>query len=163
MAISSGTIPKQVALLLMIACVPALLAGLFHPKRPRAVVKPPPHANGGGFMLPPVTFAIAERSLEEIASEQGKQKILWVDARERADYDKAHIPGALLLNEGEWSTLLTPLLRVWTRDRTVVVYNSTQAGNSAGRDVATRLQDQKSSEQIYVLKGGWEAWTNNQK
>lgn len=81
---------------------------------------------------------------------------LWVDARPRRDFDQAHIPGALLLNEDDWDALLPELIQQWTPSRRVVVYCD-GGGCKASKEVAARLRDAGLSP-VDVLRGGWPEW-----
>jgi rhodanese-related sulfurtransferase len=84
-------------------------------------------------------------------------KVLWVDARTRSKYDHAHIPGAVLLNEDEWNSLVSKFLDAWDPDVPVVVYCD---GGScdASHAIAERLRTELKIEKVHVLKGGWSAW-----
>jgi len=81
---------------------------------------------------------------------------LWVDARSQTDYDAAHIPQAILLNEDNWDDQINDLIGAWLTDpRPIVVYCSSEScGNS--KRVATRLREALPDAEIYSLKGGWE-------
>ncbi len=83
--------------------------------------------------------------------------VLWVDARSRAKYARAHIPDAILLNEDEWNDLVHTFLDAWDPDVPVVVYCD---GGScdASHAIAERLRTDFKIEKVYVLKGGWDAW-----
>jgi rhodanese-related sulfurtransferase len=86
-------------------------------------------------------------------------RVLWVDARSREKYDRAHIPGAVLLNEDEWSTLLPAFIDAWDPDVPVVVYCD---GGScdASHAIAERLREEiPQIQKLHVLKGGWSAWS----
>ena len=86
-------------------------------------------------------------------------KVLWVDARTRAKYEHAHIPGAILLNEDEWNSLISPSLDAWDPDIPVIVYCD---GGSceASHAVADRLRKEYPQiTKLHVLKGGWGAWS----
>lgn len=83
--------------------------------------------------------------------------VVWVDARSGDDYSQAHIPGAVLLNEDDWDALLPELLAVWEPDRRTVVYCSSEACQ-ASESVAERLRTEVGLDDVYTLKGGWEAW-----
>jgi len=129
---------RQASLLLLAALVPALgSAFLTHPdwqKRPAAA--------------------------DEIALEDALAKtppVLWIDARPSADYAKAHIPGALPLNEDEWSRLVPEVLSRWSPRRTVVAYCNSESCD-ASEHVARRLREAGISP-VFTLHGGWEAWT----
>lgn len=87
--------------------------------------------------------------------------VLWVDARSRAEYDREHIPGGLLLNEEEWDALLPPLLDQWQPEQWIVIYcDSKQCHNS--KSLALRLRE-AGLENVYLLKGGWVAWTKSRQ
>jgi rhodanese-related sulfurtransferase len=82
---------------------------------------------------------------------------IWIDARPDADYVRDHVPGAILLNEDRWNELLPGLLTVWSPDKKLVVYCSSQSCN-ASREVARRLRDEAQLKNVFVLEDGWEAW-----
>jgi len=85
------------------------------------------------------------------------ENVQWVDARTQAKYQRAHIPGALLLNEDEWEKLVGPFLDAWDADKTLVVY--CDGGNcDASEAVAERIRNELKIGGVYVLKGGWAAW-----
>jgi rhodanese-related sulfurtransferase len=83
--------------------------------------------------------------------------VLWIDARPAAEYDAGHVPGALLLNEDTWDDRIEPVLLAWTPGQTVLVYCSSH-GCDASRQVAARLRRDYELPEVYVLRGGWEAW-----
>ncbi len=83
--------------------------------------------------------------------------IMWIDARSREQFEAAHVPGAFLLNAGEWDELLPAMLNAWTPDRKLVVYCSAQSCD-ASKEVARRLKEEAGLKNVYVLTGGWEAW-----
>lgn len=82
---------------------------------------------------------------------------MWIDARPEEQFNSAHVPGAVLLNEERWDELLPPLLATWSPDKRIVVYCSSQ-GCGASREVARRLRAQAGLKNVFVLQGGWEAW-----
>jgi len=84
--------------------------------------------------------------------------VLWVDARSRSKYDHEHIPGAVLLNEDEWNSLTSAFSDAYDPDVPVVVYCD---GGScdASHAIADRLRQEFKLEKVYVLKGGWSAWS----
>jgi rhodanese-related sulfurtransferase len=88
---------------------------------------------------------------------------IWVDARPEDEFTRDHVPGAILLNEDKWDTLLPQLLSVWTPDKKVLVYCSSVSCN-ASREVARKLRetvqlkDAEGKNCVFVLEGGWEAW-----
>jgi rhodanese-related sulfurtransferase len=82
---------------------------------------------------------------------------IWVDARPDEEFARDHVPGAISLNEDHWNELLPGFLNVWSPDKEVVVYCSSQSCN-ASREVARRLRSEAQLKNVFVLEGGWEAW-----
>ena len=130
----------QAFVLVSLAVIPALLCGLFHPRRPAWRVE----ALAPGEIL--LQTALAEND-----------KVLWLDARPEADFQKDHIPGALLLNEEDWDNLLPQTLNAWRKGKVIVVYCSSLQCH-ASDEVAKRLRAEAKLPEVYVLKGGWESW-----
>lgn len=89
---------------------------------------------------------------------------LWVDARPEDEFERDHVPGAVLLNEDRWNALLAQFLQQhWSPEKKIVVYCSAESCNVAG-DVARRLREEaKLPNEIRVLKGGWEEWQSANK
>ena len=88
--------------------------------------------------------------------------VIWVDARPDNEFERDHIPGAILLNEDRWTDLLPQLLGQWSPEKKVVVYCSAQSCN-ASREVAKRLRDEAQLRNVFVLDGGWEEWLRNKR
>jgi rhodanese-related sulfurtransferase len=82
---------------------------------------------------------------------------MWVDARPEEEFQREHVPGALLLNEDRWGELLSAMLAAWSPEKRVVVYCSAE-GCGASREVAHRLRKEAGLPNVFVLEGGWEAW-----
>jgi rhodanese-related sulfurtransferase len=82
--------------------------------------------------------------------------ILWVDARSTAKFESRHIPGALPLNQAEWERLVPAFYDQWQPGSQVVVYGEVESDN--GDEVANRLREESEIENVWVLKGGYEAW-----
>jgi rhodanese-related sulfurtransferase len=87
---------------------------------------------------------------------------IWVDARPDVEFERDHIPGAVLLNEDRWSELLPQFLVTWSPEKRVVVYCSSQSCNSS-REVARRLRDEAQLKNVFVLQGGWEEWLKKKR
>ena len=87
---------------------------------------------------------------------------IWVDARPDAEFEREHIPGAVLLNEDRWNELLPQFLDSWSPEKRVVVYCSSQSCN-ASREVARRLRDEAQLKNVFVLQGGWEEWLKSRR
>ena len=126
---------RQASAILALALLPALVTGLWHPRRP-------------AWQSDEVTLA---------AASAWGQNVLWVDARPDADYARAHIPGAVSLNEDRWDELLPGLLDHWDTTRKIVVYCSSLSCQTS-HDVARRLREEAGLSNVFVLQGGWESW-----
>ena len=90
------------------------------------------------------------------------ENTIWVDARPDPEFEREHIPGAVLLNEDRWNELLPQFLTMWSPEKRVVVYCSSQSCN-ASREVARRLRDEAQLKNVFVLQGGWEEWLKSRK
>jgi len=131
---------REAALLLVLAVMPALATGLFHPKRPAWSS----HAEE----LPRATISQAQ---------SWGAVVLWVDARSFETYQTGRIPGAVSLTMRDWERQLPEFLQAWTPDRKVIVYCD---GGScqASEEVALRLKRELGLEDVTVLQEGWDAW-----
>jgi rhodanese-related sulfurtransferase len=87
---------------------------------------------------------------------------IWVDARPDEEFARDHVPGAFSLNEDRWNELLPQFLTMWSSEKRVVVYCSSQSCN-ASREVARRLHDEAQLKNVFVLQGGWEEWLKSRK
>jgi rhodanese-related sulfurtransferase len=130
---------RQAIVILFAALIPAVLTAAFHPQLP---------ALSEDAVLP------GEERLEAVLG--WKKPVLWVDARSPKEYEAEHVPGAILLNLEDWDTLFPSFLEQWEPDEKVVVYCSSTACQLS-HEVAQRLK-QSGISQVFVLKGGWEAW-----
>ena len=131
---------RQVTLILLLALLPAIASGVWHPRRP-------------AWQSDEVTLP---------AALSWGDAVLWVDARPDADFTRAHIPGAVPLNEDHWDALLPALIDQWDPTRKVVVYCSSLSCQTS-REVARRLRDQVNLPNVFVLQGGWEAWQKHSR
>lgn len=126
---------RQALVLLLLAVLPAIGAGFFHPKRP-------------SWTSDEVQLATAQ---------EWGDKVLWIDARSALEYDTQHIPGALHLSEEAWDDGLGPVLDQWEPGKIVVVYCSTLSCETS-HEVAKRLREEVQLKEVWVLQGGWEVW-----
>ncbi len=101
--------------------------------------------------------AAAKDEVELAQAQSWGESVMWVDARPDAQFAAGHIPTAIQLNEDRWDELLPQLLAVWSPDRKVIVYCSSQSC-AASHEVAKRLRENAGLKDVYVLKGGWETW-----
>jgi rhodanese-related sulfurtransferase len=103
---------------------------------------------------------VAESDLVTVEVARGwGANVLWVDARPVEEFERDHIPDAVSLSEDRWGEPLSEFLgKHWSPEKKIVVYCSAANCNLA-EDVAKRLREEaKLSNEIRILKGGWEAW-----
>ena len=138
---------RQSVLLLGLAFLPAAVQGLYFHDR----------------ILWQARVAESDMVSVELARSWGADAI-WIDARPEVDFERDHVPDAILLNEDRWSELLPRFLQErWSPEKKLIVYCSAESCNLAG-DVARRLREEaKLPNQIRVLKGGWEEWLKTRK
>ena len=128
---------------LLVAAIPAALAGWLHPKRPDWNWSKP---------------GVSEVNPDEVT--HWATPVLWVDARTEKSYELRHVPGAVWLSEDEWERHLPDFLAAWQPTGRVIVYCDSQACD-ASQAVALRLQRELKLTNVYVLQGGWAAWLKN--
>ena len=129
---------RQIIALLAIALIPALVSGLVHWKK----------------------GSLPSAPRDEVTAETVRSwgdKVQWVDARKRAEFEDEHIEGAVLLNEEEWESLVNGFLDAWEPEEHVVVYCD-GGGCEASHEVARRIRAELKIEDVWVLKGGIKAW-----
>lgn len=136
---------RQSLLLLALACLPAIGQALYY--RDKVSWQSPVAPSGM------VTLAQARA---------WGGNAIWVDARPEVDFEKQHVPGAILLNEDRWNELLPQMLATWSPEKRVVVYCSSESCG-ASREVARRLREEARLQNVFVLEGGWEAWLGEGK
>ena len=92
------------------------------------------------------------------------ENAIWIDARPDEEFARDHVPGALSLNEDRWNESLPQFLAVWSPEKKIVVYCSSQSCN-ASREVAHRLRNQAQPpmQNVFVLEGGWEEWLKSRQ
>jgi len=103
------------------------------------------------------TEPLAKDEITLATVESWNRPVQWVDARPRAKFEKQHIPEAVPLNEDEWNALVPAFLDGWEPGRPIVVYCDGGACD-ASHAVAKRLREELQLEDVWVLKGGWDAW-----
>jgi rhodanese-related sulfurtransferase len=140
-----GRALRQTGALLVAALIPALLAAGFHPRRPAWSL--------ARAEAPPVTWSQAA---------SWSDQVLFVDVRGEQAFAQRHIPGALPLREAQWEALLPAFLKAWQPGARVVVYCD-NGGCDASQSVARRLRRELGLDQVFVLKGGWDAWLEAQR
>ena len=138
------SLTREIAVLLGLSCAAATATKLFH-------------AHAPAFFKQATLLAADEVTMEMIA-QRWNNKILWVDARPRDQFEKAHVPGALLINEQERDALLADaILTLQDNKKPVVVYcDSSEC--QASRKIRDYLADNFPTIEFYVLRDGWSAW-----
>ncbi len=134
---------RQALLILLLALPPAAVVGF---------IQIDTKQTGPGTPAAP----LAQDEID-LATAKSWDSVLWVDARARAQFDEAHIPGAVPLSEEEWDDDLVALFDQWKPDRKVVVYCDSAACDKS-RQVAARLRSEVGLENVHWLRGGWDAW-----
>lgn len=127
-------------------------------------------ATGSHFLHPraPAWYQAQEKLAEDEVSVADVQsrwqgQVLWIDARLREHFEKAHVPGALLLNEQELDALMIQHIeKLQDNKKPVVVYCDGHACQ-ASRKIRKYLMETMALENVWVLHGGWPAWQAAQK
>ena len=97
-----------------------------------------------------------EVELEQVLKWANGKGVVWIDARSRQDYEKAHVDGAFLLNEMEdFYKLLEP---IWSKiqnkaDLPFIVYCSSESC-LASRKASEKLRETVGIAEVYILEGG---------
>ena len=114
-----------------------------------------------------VSWQLPVPASEMVTVEQARawgENAIWIDARPDEEFARDHVPGAVSLNEDRWNELLPQFLAVWSPEKKIVVYCSSQSCN-ASREVAHRLRNQAQPpmQNVFVLEGGWEEWLKSRQ
>ena len=99
---------------------------------------------------------MAEGQISLTAAIARQSPVLWIDARSADEFNRKHIPGALLLNEAEWSSLLPAVLEKWEPNQMAIIYCDSP-DQQASHEIAERLREIKLGP-VFVLNGGWQTW-----
>ncbi len=137
----------QSALLLLLAAGAAWATYRWHPERPE-------------LYLISEQAGPDEITVSDAVALEKAQGVLWLDARRGEQFDKGHIPGAMLLNIYEWDELMMPVVNALSDGprRTVIIYCDAQKC-SASRELREKIINFGLGEfDIRVLHGGWPAW-----
>jgi rhodanese-related sulfurtransferase len=140
-----GSFTRQVFFLLALAFLPAIGQALYF--RDRVSWKSP--------------VAASER-VSVAQAQSWNEEAIWVDARPDEEFEREHVPGAVLLNEDRWNELLPQFLAIWSPGKRIVVYCNAQDCN-ASREVAHRLRKEAQLKNVFILEGGWEEWLKSKK
>lgn len=96
-------------------------------------------------------------STEQARELMAKETVVWIDARSRVEYEKAHFPGAILLNTEEWGDLMyaNQMTLQEAYGKPVLVYCG-GGGCERSADIAQRLRELIGLDPVYVLDGDWQ-------
>ncbi len=102
-----------------------------------------------------------EVTLQHI-SQAWSNDVLWIDARPAEMFGKAHIPGAININEqGLESQLIDNIALLQDNRKPVVIYCDSSACQ-ASRKIRDYLAQRLPIEEFHVLRGGWKTWKEAQ-
>lgn len=139
---------RSALLLLALTFVAAVATHAWHPKAPAWYLTSEPLKDDEVDM--------------KMIQERWQGEVLWIDARLREHFEKAHVPGALLLNDQERDALLTEHIdKLQDNAKPVVIYCDGHACQ-ASRKMRTYLMETMAMQNVWVLHGGWPAWVTSQ-
>jgi rhodanese-related sulfurtransferase len=94
----------------------------------------------------------------KVIDERWKRDVLWIDARITEQFELEHVPGALSLNEQNFDSMLFDHLeKLQDNTKPVIIYCGTEKCQSS-RKIKDALIERLPLENVFVLKGGWQAW-----
>ena len=120
---------------------------------------------------PPETYLVREAadegevSIAQVMEMEAATGVLWIDARVREQFEREHIPGALLLNPQEFDALAFEYLPTFEENtKPIIVYCDAQKC-AASKTVIERIQENGLAmhNAIHALHGGWNAWKSANK
>jgi len=137
---------REVAILLFCTFLAAAGTHYLHPRAP-------------SWYLVDEPLRDDEVSLADIAK-RWHGDVLWIDARPRSQYEQGHVPSAFLLNEQELEKLMFDLFeKLQDNTKPIIVYCGSEACQ-ASRKMKDYLKERISTQEIYILHGGWKSWTD---
>lgn len=109
--------------------------------------------------LSPLPWAAPEIQAGEIKFEDARgYNAIWLDARTFAEYEAAHIPGAIWFDPNDFDAGLLELMDAWLpQPRPIIVYCASQSCQ-ASQMIAEQLRTALPEAEVYSLKGGWDVW-----
>ena len=140
----------QVIALMAASAVAGALAFKIHPNPPELYLAQ--EAPGEG-----------EVNMAQVIEMEKTTGVLWVDARVRTQFEVDHIPGALLLNPQEFDDLAFEYLLTFQDNvKPIVIYCDAQKC-AASKTVMERMKETGlvMDNEIYALRGGWNAWKSS--
>lgn len=140
---------RQAFLLIVLSLIGATATHFFHPRAP-------------AWYLVEEKLADDEVSLAVIA-EKWKNDVFWIDARVSSQFEAGHVPGAVSLNEQNFDQSLFDLMATLQDLKKPIIFYCDSQKCDASRKVKEHLLESVPLENVFVLKGGWQAWQQAQK
>jgi rhodanese-related sulfurtransferase len=98
-----------------------------------------------------------ETSMAEIAT-KWKGDVFWIDARVDEQYTAEHVPGAISLNEQNFdSALFDHIETLQDLKKPMIIYCGGEKCEASTK-IRQALVERLPLENVFVLKGGWQAW-----
>ena len=115
------------------------------------------HPRAPAWYLTEAPLAEDEVSMKVI-DERWKRDVLWIDARITEQFEVEHVPDAISLNEQNFDSMLFDHLeKLQDNTKPVIIYCGTEKCQSS-RKIKDALIERLPLENVFVLKGGWQAW-----
>lgn len=115
------------------------------------------HPRAPALYLAQEAVAEGEISVADALALEKNGGVLWVDARAKAEFDREHVPGAVLLNMEAFEDQMFGLMNVLSDNaKPIVVYCDAQKC-SQSHAIAERLRGLGNAD-VRALRGGWPAW-----
>lgn len=134
---------REIVIITTLAAIGAVASALFHPKAP-------------------AWYRVETASRWDVMVEDiprlfpNADEILWVDARPESVFQKGHVEGAILLNEGRWGEqVFEHQDRLQAAIGKPVIVYCDGDGCEKSKEIAERLRQTVHLDPVYVLKGDW--------
>lgn len=140
---------REALLLIALSIAGAAGTHFFHPRAP-------------AWYLTDAPLTEDEVSMAVIA-EKWHDDVFWIDSRIASQFERQHVPGAVSLNEQNFDQALFELIETFQELRKPVIIYCDSEKCDASRKVREQLLQRVPLENVFVLKGGWQAWQRAQK
>lgn len=144
---------RQAAILLALAAAAAAATHAWHPRAPSWYLVEEPAGEH-------------EINMAAVLG-QWQGDVIWIDARIREQFEAGHVPGAISLNEQNFKDEIINHLETFQQEamiknKPVVIYCGSEKCK-ASKKIRDELNHIMPIENIFVLKGGWQAWKQANK
>lgn len=140
---------RQAFVLIVLSLVGAAGTHFFHPRAPSWYLTEEPLHDDEVSMA--------------VINQRWKGDVFWIDARIVAQFEQQHVPGAISLNEQNFDQALFDNIETLQELKKPVVIYCDSEKCDASRRVKEQLVQRMPLEDVFVLKGGWQAWQRAQK